>query len=110
MPSCTGRGKLYGLEIGSCKGQALWEALVVLIAVRAWAPYWMQERSILHAKSDSKAALGALMKERSKVASISFVAREVAMIIAEGAYPPDPGLVARAWQVARLGGRAEQAL
>ena len=48
--------KFCRLELGSCEGQAVWEALAILIAIRSWSTFWMKERCILHVKSDSKAA------------------------------------------------------
>ena len=71
----------FGLVVGDCAGQAIWEALALLIALRAWAQFWLTapgSASIL-AKSDSKAALGAFEKERSRSPHINFIARELAL-------------------------------
>ena len=69
--------------IGESKHQATWEACGILIACRSWVPVWAQERLVLVVDNDSKAALGAMGKERSKSEAVNLVARELALDLAE---------------------------
>jgi hypothetical protein len=80
----------FGLKIGDCAGQAIWEALALLIALRAWAEFWLEDpgAATILAKSDSKAALGAFEKQRSKSPHINLIARELALDRALAAYEP----------------------
>ena len=71
--------KKLAVVIGSCQGQAVWEALALLIAMRTWAYYWSARWCIVRVKSDSKAALGAMEKERSKASSMNLIARELSL-------------------------------
>jgi hypothetical protein len=75
--------KRMKLEIGSCKGQAVWEALVILIACRVWLPDWSAEWITVVGRSDSKAALSACGKLKSKSPNINLIARELALDSAE---------------------------
>ena len=72
----------FGLEVGDCRGQAVWEALAMLVAMRAWSRFWKDKLLAMVIKSDSKAALGAFEKERSRSASINAIAREVSFDLA----------------------------
>ena len=72
--------------IGDCRGQAVWESLIILVAMRIWLPDWGQERIKLVARSDSLAALGALGKLRSKSVHMNLIAAELALDLAEANY------------------------
>ena len=50
----------FGLKLGDCRGQAVWEALAILIAVRCWWGYWWGQLVVTRVRPDSKAAFGAL--------------------------------------------------
>ena len=78
----------FGVQIGDCRGQAIWEALALLIALRVWARFWQDRSSAMMVKSDSKAALGAFEKERSKSPHINAIAREISLDIALSAFEP----------------------
>ena len=69
----------FELIVGDCRGQAVWEALTILIALRTWREYWESEPIVVRVKSDSKAALGALEKQRSTSPAINAIARELAL-------------------------------
>ena len=78
-----------GIVIGSCKSQAVTEALAVLVALRAWLPTWSQGRATMVVRSDSQAALGALGKLSSPCPAINAIAREVAVDVASSRYGVD---------------------
>ena len=80
--------KKFNLKIGDAAGQAIWEALALLIALRAWAKFWKNTRLGIKVKSDSKAALGALEKERSRTPGINAIARELAIDRALAVFEP----------------------
>ena len=78
--------QILGFERGDCRGQALAEALCIAVALREWAPEWQDERTLLIARSDAIAALGALNKFSSSTPQLNLVVREVALDLAEGRY------------------------
>ena len=59
----------------------------MLISLRVWKQWW-DCASAMVAKSDSKAALGAYEKARSKSAHINVIAREFAFDVALATYEP----------------------
>jgi hypothetical protein len=67
------------IVVGSCRSQAVVEALAGLVALRAWLPTWGQHRTASSVRPDSQAALGALGKLSSPARAINAVAREVAI-------------------------------
>ena len=71
-----------GVKIGDCASQAVLETLALLVAVRVWAHIWVKAKARVHIRSDSRAALGALGKVASPVASINSIARELALDVA----------------------------
>ena len=81
--------KELGLEIGSCKGQAIVEALAIAVAMRAWLPRWATFRAAVAVRSDSTAALGALGKLASPNPAINKIAREVSLDVAFSRYGVD---------------------
>jgi len=78
---------------GDCRGQAVLEALALLVALRAWAPRWCNQRVRAHVRSDSTAALGAVAKLASPTPNVNLIAREVALDVAASAY----GMEACTW-------------
>ena len=91
----------YKLQRGDPKGQQLWEALAVLVAVDLWSKMCPLERIILSVKSDNVAALTLLVKMRPPAAhdangvripstTMAVVARELAMRLIIMSFPPDP--------------------
>ena len=85
--------KILGVTVGDCRGQAVLEALALLVALRTWAPRWCNQRVRAHVRSDNTAALGAVQKLASPTANVNLVAREVALDVAASAY----GLEATSW-------------
>jgi hypothetical protein len=89
--------KLLGIQIGSHTCQQVVEALVVLVALRAWSPRWSGQRSRIRVRSDSISALVLCLQLKTHGDGTSTVAREVAVDIADAMYAPNivehvPGL------------------
>jgi hypothetical protein len=81
--------KALEVEIGSCKSQAVLEALAIAVAVRTWLPRWATARTAVSVRSDSTAALGALGKLASPTPAINKIAREVSLDVAFSRYGVD---------------------
>ena len=77
-----GRDAGGGCEGGLESGRATEEPLL-------WLPLWKEERMAICIKSDSCAALGAFLKQRSPKPDINAVVRELALDLAEGRYRID---------------------
>ena len=84
-----GDSNRFGLDIGDCRGQAVWESLALLVALRTWERYWRDCAFAMVVKSDSTAALPAFEKERSKSPIINAIAREMAFDLALSTYQPE---------------------
>ena len=54
----------FGMVIGEARGQQLWDALAILIAIDLWTKEWHRERIVLKVRSDNVAALTLLTKMR----------------------------------------------
>ena len=80
---------VLGIERGDCRGQAVVEALCIAVALRTWAPDWRDEPTVLMARSDAMAALGAINKTSSPNPAMNRVVREVALDLSEGSYELD---------------------
>ena len=78
--------KMLGTTAGSHEGQALFEALAVLVAIRAWMPLWRDHPTAVVIQSDSLAALGAAAKIGSSIPAMNTVMRELSLDLAEGLY------------------------
>ena len=68
-----------GADVGSHKWQATYEALAVLVAVRAFSGSWGEEFLDLGIGSDSMATLGALEKGRSSSPGMNRIVREITL-------------------------------
>ena len=51
-----------GIVVGSCRSQAVTEALAELVALRAWFPTMFQGKTTIVVRLESQAALGALAR------------------------------------------------
>ena len=78
--------QMLGFARGDCRGQALAEALCLAVAVREWAEDWQDERTVLLARSDAVAALGAINKLTSPTPAMNTIVREIALDLAESRY------------------------
>ena len=74
---------------GDCKGQQVWEALSVLVALRLWAPLWQHRRMRLRIRSDNMTALAMVEQLKGKGHALGTIAREMALDIADASYEPD---------------------
>eukprot|EP00439_Symbiodinium_sp_Y106_P060007 s2027_g8.t2 len=77
-------------ELGSPRGQQVWEALAILVALRVWRKYWSRTAVELYVSSDSVAALTLLLKLRAKprAVGLGIVAREIALDFSRSSYRP----------------------
>ena len=91
----------FGFKRGDNKGQQVWEALAVLVAVDLWTSIWTQERIVLKVKSDNVTALTLLTKLRPKAGcpQLAVIARELALRLVDLSFPPDADHVAGAGHV-----------
>ena len=71
--------RTLGVVVGSHRHQATFEALAVLVAIRAWAHMWAGANTVVRGKSDSMATIGAVGKLRSGSRAINAIVREVAL-------------------------------
>ena len=73
----------FGFQRGDPAGQAVWEALTVVVAARAWRHYWSQSTyTCLEVKSDSLAALGAARRLASPDPKLNAVMQELSLQVA----------------------------
>ena len=68
------------------EGQALFEALALLIAMRVWVPMWCEIPTTIVVQSDSLAALGSAAKLGSSIPQMNLIVRELALEMAEGTF------------------------
>ena len=78
----------FGVERGKSDGQQIWEALCLLVALRAWAPHWLSNRSNLQIKYDAVSALTLLLHMRPSTHKFAIFARELALDISEACCRP----------------------
>ena len=76
---------------GLCEGQLVWEALVLLVALRVWKPRWHQRRVSLTVTGDNIGMLTLLLKMRPPTGStaLGIISREMGLDLADGVYAPD---------------------
>jgi hypothetical protein len=68
--------------------QQVVEALVVLVALRAWKSRWVHQRVVLRVKSDNISALVMCLKLKTDGYGTGIIARELALDIASSEYKP----------------------
>jgi hypothetical protein len=78
----------FGTPLGVAEGQQTWECLCALVALRHWAPLWRNQRCQLTVRSDSMAALTAVLTAKADGPGTSLVAQELALDMAEAVYTP----------------------
>ena len=74
---------------GSSKDQQALEALAMLVALREWAPEWLDKPVVLHVRSDNTAALSMICKMQPHSEQLGIIARELALDLGQSAVPPD---------------------
>ena len=75
-------------ELGESSGQQTWEALALLVALRAWKEHWFDKCFCLTTKSDSVSALTLLAKLKASGSGPNLVARELALDLGDSAFKP----------------------
>ena len=78
--------KRFDASLGDPAFQALWEALCILVALRAWKGWWRELRALVEVRTDSTAAMAALFKLSSPSDSLRRVACELALEEAESPF------------------------
>jgi hypothetical protein len=79
---------LLRIALAESAAQQVVEALVVLVALRAWKDRWIHQRVVLRVKSDNISALVMCMELKTDGYGTSIVARELALDIACSEYRP----------------------
>ena len=74
---------------GSSKDQQALEALVILVALREWAPVWTDRRVQISVRSDNTAALSMVCKMQPHSDQMGIIARELALDIGQSSVAPD---------------------
>ena len=72
---------------GDCEGQQVFEALAILVAVRAWLPT-CQHRVQLTIRSDNVGALTLAVNMRPKTSRLAVIARELALAFMQISFLP----------------------
>ena len=80
----------FGHPLGDSSGQQVWEALVMLVALRLWEATWKKSGVTLMVRSDSISTLTLRHKLRPAVSSpaLGLIARELAIDLGTSAYKP----------------------
>ena len=78
--------EIFQHSIGADSGQQVWEALVILVALRTWKEMWISQQVTLTLKSDNISAL--VMAAKLKITSSRLIACEVALELSEAAFMP----------------------
>ena len=74
---------------GSHLGQQVWEALIILIALRHWAWVWRHKRVSLTIKTDNMTALTMVSALKSSGPALGNIARGMALDLAHSESAPD---------------------
>ena len=80
---------MLGVAAGDENGQQLWEALALLVALRAWREVWSAGRSHLTMEGDSMTALYMLLDVTTRSDINVTIAREIALELGSAIYRPD---------------------
>jgi hypothetical protein len=68
-------------DLGSCRGQAVWETLALLVALQLWAPLMAKLQVQLRVRSDSTAALAVALKMSSPTPNLNGLGAEIALLL-----------------------------
>ena len=76
--------KRYGYQIGDHRGQQCWEALAILVALKAWSPLLLGRRFCwkLTVRGDNVTALNLVLRMKSKPGALKSIAKELALLLA----------------------------
>ena len=80
----------YRHRSGDHRGQQVWEALAILVALKAWAPIIMGKRFSwrLSVRGDNVTALNLVLRMKAKPGPLKAIAKELAMLLASSPYRP----------------------
>ena len=82
---------IWNHGLGQAKGQQTWEALIVLVAMKAWTKLRNQCRStssLLGVKGDNITALTMTLKFKATPGNVLAIARELALVMTESTFEP----------------------
>ena len=82
---------IFGVEVGSHTGQQRFEALAILVALRAWKERWRHTRSRLGTTSDNEPALTVVATMKAAHRGMITLARELALDLLRGVLQARPG-------------------
>ena len=85
-PVSSADEQIHGLKRGDEKGQQVWEALCLLMALRLWTKFWTDKKLNITLKSDNMAAL--ILVARMKSNASPLIAKEVAYAMSRAAFQP----------------------
>ena len=71
----------FGKPLGEASGQQCWEALAILVGLRLWAPLIEGKQAILRVKTDSKSAIGVVLKMASSCSVLNGIGAEVVLTL-----------------------------
>ena len=78
----------FGFSRGDAAGQQTWEALIGLVALRAWKQFWFRSGVKLRVRSDNMSALTLLLSLRVRGSGLNLIAREVALELGDCVFIP----------------------
>ena len=65
------------------------EALAMLVALRLWSSWWLDQRVCLAVQTDNVACLSMVCKMQPHSEQLGLIAREIALDVAQSSYSPD---------------------
>ena len=78
----------FNASIGDAAGQQTWEALALLVGLRAWSHLWKDHRCALMVEGDNVGALTLIAKFKAAGRGPGIIAREVALLFSEASFEP----------------------
>ena len=81
----TTDARVLGCRIGSSKSQQAFELLCVLVALRAWQSHWLEERALVHVRSDNFAALVGASRLKGRQ---GLILRELSYLYSSACFEP----------------------
>ena len=79
---------IHNIQVGDHRAQQCLEGLATLVALRLWCDKWRRSRVLLHVRGDSITALTMTLELRAAGQTMSLIAREVALDVADALYSP----------------------
>jgi len=79
---------LFQYEIGSCRGQQVWESLAALVALRLWKRFWSGFATTLLVRGDSVTMLTLIVNMRPSSPQLCLLGQEMALDFADASFSP----------------------